>query len=448
MKYVLLFFAVLLAAFGGLALATGFKTVFDGEAANLTAGVVALGCGVIVVGQVFILRALESLRASFEQRDETSAYARVEADEFDFAGRAEPSALDAEPPVFTEAPPAPSMNFDRPPPSTPVAASPASGFGAFSQTPPFGAKPPAVAPAPSPYADEPAEAAHAETETTAAAARIDPDLLLEAALATPPEPPPVEPAERPAAPKNADESPDLGADKSADLGFAAPRTSPSLTEMWRRIAAKPEKADEPPPPIMPRETTTPSSLDLYTDPSREPGLTGFNPLHEVLRDLDGEEEHQPSPAIDSGHAREDDDSHHYPDEVYARPFTSSPFPLPRADSDEAPPAPAKVREEPSFKNMFGDTLSERDEPTLPFLEHDPQENPRDRPSAPPAKEYPRLAASRDDEPVEIGRYQADGTTYVMYSDGSIEAQSDQGVYRFGSMAELKAFFEQHQTAAQ
>jgi hypothetical protein len=41
----------------------------------------------------------------------------------------------------------------------------------------------------------------------------------------------------------------------------------------------------------------------------------------------------------------------------------------------------------------------------------------------------------------IGRYEADGTSYVMYADGSIEAQSDAGVYRFNSMTELKAFIE-------
>ncbi|WP_158810013.1 hypothetical protein [Beijerinckia sp. L45] len=41
----------------------------------------------------------------------------------------------------------------------------------------------------------------------------------------------------------------------------------------------------------------------------------------------------------------------------------------------------------------------------------------------------------------IGRYEADGTSYVMYADGSIEAQSEAGVYRFNSMTELKAFIE-------
>lgn len=41
----------------------------------------------------------------------------------------------------------------------------------------------------------------------------------------------------------------------------------------------------------------------------------------------------------------------------------------------------------------------------------------------------------------VGRYESEGTSYVMYADGSIEAQSAAGVYRFASMAELKAFIE-------
>lgn len=41
----------------------------------------------------------------------------------------------------------------------------------------------------------------------------------------------------------------------------------------------------------------------------------------------------------------------------------------------------------------------------------------------------------------IGRYEADGTSYTMYADGSIAAQSSAGVYRFKSMAELKSFIE-------
>jgi hypothetical protein len=45
------------------------------------------------------------------------------------------------------------------------------------------------------------------------------------------------------------------------------------------------------------------------------------------------------------------------------------------------------------------------------------------------------------DPAILGRYQANGNSYVMFSDGSIEAVTQTGVYRFGSMAELKAFIE-------
>ncbi len=46
-----------------------------------------------------------------------------------------------------------------------------------------------------------------------------------------------------------------------------------------------------------------------------------------------------------------------------------------------------------------------------------------------------------DEPAIIGRYEFEGTSYIMFADGSIEAQSDRGVARFKSMADLKAYFE-------
>ncbi len=49
-------------------------------------------------------------------------------------------------------------------------------------------------------------------------------------------------------------------------------------------------------------------------------------------------------------------------------------------------------------------------------------------------------------PAMIGRYEAEGTSYLMFSDGSIEAQSESGVFHFASMAELKAFIEDKQAA--
>ncbi len=68
------------------------------------------------------------------------------------------------------------------------------------------------------------------------------------------------------------------------------------------------------------------------------------------------------------------------------------------------------------------------------------------PSPPPA----RLGAEKpvaspphrgDDRFDVIGRYQSEGTSYVMFADGSIDARSALGAFHFSSMAELKAFME-------
>ncbi|PNG26555.1 hypothetical protein [Methylocella silvestris] len=58
------------------------------------------------------------------------------------------------------------------------------------------------------------------------------------------------------------------------------------------------------------------------------------------------------------------------------------------------------------------------------------------PHAPPRQDMPRK-----DPPVVLGRYESEGTTYVMFSDGSIEARSKRGAFRFNSMAELKGFMD-------
>ncbi|MGH6837639.1 MAG: hypothetical protein ACREDT_02325 [Methylocella sp.] len=41
----------------------------------------------------------------------------------------------------------------------------------------------------------------------------------------------------------------------------------------------------------------------------------------------------------------------------------------------------------------------------------------------------------------VGRYESDGTSYIMYSDGSIEARTQHAVLHFKSMAELKTYME-------
>ena len=54
---------------------------------------------------------------------------------------------------------------------------------------------------------------------------------------------------------------------------------------------------------------------------------------------------------------------------------------------------------------------------------------------------PSEQSSGTDEPVEIGRYSANDVAYVMYSDGSITADTAAGTFRFSSLIELKDFIE-------
>ncbi len=44
-------------------------------------------------------------------------------------------------------------------------------------------------------------------------------------------------------------------------------------------------------------------------------------------------------------------------------------------------------------------------------------------------------------PTVMGRYEAGGASYVLFSDGTIEVETETGVHRFGSMAELKQFID-------
>ena len=46
------------------------------------------------------------------------------------------------------------------------------------------------------------------------------------------------------------------------------------------------------------------------------------------------------------------------------------------------------------------------------------------------------------EAAVVGRYSSGGSEYTLYSDGSIDAQTEQGLFRFESMAELRAYIEE------
>ena len=70
----------------------------------------------------------------------------------------------------------------------------------------------------------------------------------------------------------------------------------------------------------------------------------------------------------------------------------------------------------------------------------PADAPASTPARPPEPTPQNIGLDKP-QPTEIGRYASAGTTYVMYSDGSIEAENESGVLRFPSMAALKAYIE-------
>jgi hypothetical protein len=64
--------------------------------------------------------------------------------------------------------------------------------------------------------------------------------------------------------------------------------------------------------------------------------------------------------------------------------------------------------------------------------------PVDEPEPEPARE-PDEKAPGEPAPAVIGTYNSGDNRYVMFSDGSIEAETPEGVFRFNSLDELKEF---------
>lgn len=107
-----------------------------------------------------------------------------------------------------------------------------------------------------------------------------------------------------------------------------------------------------------------------------------------------------------------------------------------AESEPAAPAAPVPPPAPGFPR--------RAEAEKPPVNKAPAEEKQAEAATPPHAQETEPAtdlASLAQEPAVIGRYEAEGTTYIMFADGSIEAQSERGVARFKSMADLKAYFE-------
>ncbi|HEX8167315.1 MAG TPA: hypothetical protein VF601_16210 [Beijerinckiaceae bacterium] len=115
-----------------------------------------------------------------------------------------------------------------------------------------------------------------------------------------------------------------------------------------------------------------------------------------------------------------------------RPFEPEPEAVPAA---EIAPSPA------SRRDAAAPALGQEEQTVLKAADVIPEPAPpaasADQRSAPPApnpQESPEPAG-----PAIVGTYNSGGNAYVMYSDGSIEADTPTGRYRFKSLDELKDF---------
>lgn len=72
------------------------------------------------------------------------------------------------------------------------------------------------------------------------------------------------------------------------------------------------------------------------------------------------------------------------------------------------------------------------------------EAPRPGPAMPPAANLP--AADTPPRPTVVGRYNAGSASYVLYSTGMIEVETEGGTHQFESMQDLKAFIERQEGA--
>ena len=88
-------------------------------------------------------------------------------------------------------------------------------------------------------------------------------------------------------------------------------------------------------------------------------------------------------------------------------------PLSATDADVEPPAPLEETEAPINENRAGHL------PTLGEIEHAIE-----TPEAPPSL---------------VGRYSAGGANYMIFADGSIEAETAEGAFKFASMADFKRY---------
>ena len=126
----------------------------------------------------------------------------------------------------------------------------------------------------------------------------------------------------------------------------------------------------------------------------------------------------PPPLFAGPDIREHRDLDIVPEPILSAPPSSAPA---------AAPLPAKERSE----NLEPPTVVPDLDASL--FEREPA------PESTPSAAAPTEAAAEAAPPTIVGTYNSGGNFYVMYSDGSIEAETPAGKFRFDSLEELKEF---------
>lgn len=176
------------------------------------------------------------------------------------------------------------------------------------------------------------------------------------------------------------------------------------------------------------------SEPVFDDPApqAEPHADTAEPLLPDLLD-------EPSPETQAEH-KADPDADLFGEAEPYRPVSSEPELAAAAEApehettEEATPAPETLGLRSSLDEPAAVSVPKRSEPV--FIEPPPAEAVADEPAAPEAEES---EPAPEEERHAVGSYSSGANTYVMFSDGSIEADTPRGRFTFASLDELKSF---------
>ena len=123
-----------------------------------------------------------------------------------------------------------------------------------------------------------------------------------------------------------------------------------------------------------------------------------------------------------------------------------------AEASLAPPLPAVAAGLAAPPPILAESAPEA-EASAPAVEPPGAVEAAEATAAPPMAAEPPPIEAEDAEPIGaaattlVGRYASGGANYSIFSDGSIEAETDQGAFHFASMTDFKAYIAARRATA-